>query len=236
MFLIKKTWEGKNKGEGIIGCLKNLPNCPHYVIICDGSGKIPYNYIVDIFQELVSDSNIHCVMSNRKGNKSIELFRYLIERFEIFFICKYLKFIEEVPDGQCGLWGYRAVRINIDGIDEEIKLTAMGYDIELDILTEVLIKKLNFSFIDVKLPELVSNSKPKTLFSYEKNLKKIEFLFTKLDKLKDSIIRYIEQFEKTKEFSDIINSGGVEEKLMEQWEKYKTDLLKLVNNNQIINN
>ena len=59
-----KTLEGQPKGKGILESLKNCSIKPEYVLVCDGSGKIPYNYIIDIFRVLVSDSNIQCVMTN----------------------------------------------------------------------------------------------------------------------------------------------------------------------------
>ena len=74
-----ETLEGKPKGKGIIGSIKNLATKPDVVIVCDGSGKIPYKYVLDIFQELTSDSSICCVMANRGENKAIGLFRYLID-------------------------------------------------------------------------------------------------------------------------------------------------------------
>lgn len=94
------------KGKGIKEVLKNVPFSPDYVLVCDGSGKIPYTSLVDVFRELVSDSSVNCVMVERVGkNKAISQLRFLIERWEVFLLKKFMKHPQNIPDGQCGLWG-----------------------------------------------------------------------------------------------------------------------------------
>src|SRR3989344_1120598 len=67
--------ENSPKGRCILDALKNMPQTPNFVIICDGSGKIPYGYISEIFQELISNSAISCVMAHRVRHKAIDGFR-----------------------------------------------------------------------------------------------------------------------------------------------------------------
>ena len=209
--------EGEPKGKGILECLKNVPTGADYVICCDGSHKIPYKYIVDIFQALVSDSKIVCVMANRVGNKGIDNFRYLIERFEIFALCKYHNYSLQIPDGQCGLWGYKLGEINVIGATTSIKLTAVGYDIELDLLGEVLENKLPFLFVNIELSE---QPKILTSFQYRNNLGKMKFLCEKYSHFDTSVFPYLAEFEKSNIFSDLCDS----EELKERWKKYKEDL------------
>ena len=147
-----QTLEGKPKGQGILECLKNCLKIPDCVIVCDGSNAIPYHYIVSIFQELVSDASMCCVMANRRKNKAISPERFLIEEFEIFILKEYFRHDKEILDGQCGLWAFRKGELDINGHKKEIKLTARSYEIELDLLSEVLEKDLEYSFVDVKLP------------------------------------------------------------------------------------
>lgn len=210
--------EGKPKGRGILDSLKNMSKPPDFVIVCDGSGKIPYKYIVDVFQELTSDSSSWCVMANRTNNKAISQARYLIERFEIYSLKQCHNHTKEIPDGQCGLWGFRFGKFNDNGIQKEIKLSGEGYEIELDLLSEILSKKINYSFINVELPE----AEVKTSFRSEDNIKKMKFLMKKYTPLNESITNYIKSFEQTQEFSYLCS----DEKIASSWVEYKSTLLK----------
>jgi hypothetical protein len=212
-----KTLEGQPKGEGVLECLKNCANPPDIVIVCDGSNAIPYHYIVSIFQELISDSGICCVMANRGENKSITEERFLIETFEIFILKKYHNHIKDISDGQCGLWGYRAGIFNINGCSKEIKLSAKSYEIELDLLSELLEKNLEYSFVNVVLPPRTAKSS----FTYKNNLIKMEFLLNKYKKLKNLLPDYLKDFEE-KNSDKISNIKNI-------WENYKRDLNNLLN-------
>lgn len=213
-----ESLEGQPKGKGILDCLKNVSKSPDFVIACDGSGKIPYGYITDIFQELTSDSKTCCVMAKRGKNKAISNFRYLIERFEIYALKKYQGHKKEIPDGQCGLWGFRYGKIDVDGGENEIKLTGIGYEIELDLLGEVLEKKLRYSFVNIELPE----KKAKTSFDYTQNIIKMQFLIKKYPKFNFLIPKAFNEFEKEEEFKGLIKEGE-----KEHWKKYKKDILNI---------
>lgn len=217
---INQTLQGEPKGKGVLQTLNNLPKQPDFVICCDGSGKIPYNYIVDIFQQLASDTSMHCVMANRVGNKAIIKPRYLIERFEIFSILRYHNHDENIPDGQCGLWGYKYGKVFCNGKFCDVTLSAEGYEIEIDLLSEVISQKLSYSFIDVNLPPL----EIKTSFTYDNNLKKMEFLFVKYPSLKRKIMKYTGQFESTDEAKELLKDG----KTFGYWKRYKEDLKSMI--------
>ena len=214
-----ETHEKEPKGKGIIGSLRSIPEPPHFVIVCDGSEKIPLAYIPDVFQELISDSTLSAVMACRGEHKAISKFRYLVERFEVFSLKRYHKYDNIIPDGQCGLWGYRYGKIKINDSEVQIKLTGLGYEIELDLLDEVLNKKLKYSFMDVELPTY----EVKTSYDYDDNIQKMKFLCGKNEKLKDSIPLYLEEFEETDEFERLLTE--LEDKDKEIWnEKYKKDI------------
>ncbi|MBI2580205.1 hypothetical protein HYV85_00155 [Candidatus Woesearchaeota archaeon] len=214
-----QTLEGKPKGEGILSCLKNVSKAPDFVICCDGSDKIPYLYIVDVFKELTSDSTIACVMANRIENKAISPERYIIERFEVFCLKNHNNHPKNVLDGQCGLWGYRYGKFIVNSEEKEIVLSSEGYEIELDLLSEVLSKNLNYSFIDVKL-NVPKNAK--TGFSRQDHIKKMLFIFRKHQKIKSCLSDYLDSFEKTDEFKQLFK-----DELKSEWESYKDELLKL---------
>ncbi len=204
------------KGESILRCLIGCSPIPDCVIMCDGSGAIPYENIIQIFQELISDSRICCVMASRGKNKAISPERFLIEEFEVFLLQEHFRHDREILDGQCGLWAFRNGELKINGDKQEIKLTAKSYEIELDLLSEVLEKDLTYSFVPVELP-------PRTVpssFTHKNNLIKISFLLNKYRKLRSYIPKYLEIFEDKKK--DAIK------KVEKSWEKYKGDLLNLL--------
>lgn len=211
--------EGPTKGEGILKCIKNCESVPDCVISCDGSNAIPYENILNIFQELISDSGVHCVMANRKGNKAIQRERFLIERFEVYTVKRCCGYNGEIPDGQCGLWAYRAGVIRRNGAETEICLTAKGYAIELDLLSEALEKGLNYSFVDVELPMRQTSSK----FEYENNLKKMRFLLEKFKskKLAESLCDYVKDFERGEEFKMLASKNM---RVKPYWKGYKASL------------
>ncbi len=198
---VNEELRGDPKGKCVIECLKALPNVD-YVIMCDGSGKIPYEHVVDIFRVLISDSRLACVMGNRVENKSISNERYLIERFEVFLLCKFLKHDKHISDGQCGLWGFKLGEIKTNNSNcENIKLTATGYEIELDLLSEVIGKGLQYAFFDVVLP--TKNNGITTSFRYDNNMSKMKALFKKHDRLEFFVPEFLDRFEKTQEFTDL---------------------------------
>ena|GEM_PF-1841806 len=212
---------GLPKGKavvGALGALKNVSEKPRIVICCDGSGKIPYRYIVDIFRELTADSSTHCVMANRINNKAISPTRYIIERFEIYALIRLFEYPGQVPDGQCGLWAFRNGPLDCNGSQKEISLSAEGYELELDLLGEVLDKKLKHSFVDVELPTVSAS----TYFTAADNIKKMRFLFTKYAKLKAKVSVIMNDFEKGGEFVTLASADT--EIDWEAWDDYKAQL------------
>ena len=214
-----QTSRGDGKGKGIIKSVHNLDENPDVVICCDASGAIPYEKIIGIFTRLISDSSICCVMTNRIGNKSIIPIRYLVERFEIFAIQTLHEHDTKILDGQCGLWCYRHGKIDVNGEEKEIKLTAKKYDIEIDLVDEVLSKKLKYSFVNIELPPRDVPSG----YTKEDNLSKMKFLLNKQDTLKGKLQEYINKFEDTGEFKGLIG-----EPIRGEWNEYKKDIQNII--------
>lgn len=204
------------KGRGILEQMKNVSEKPDVVLVCDGSDAIPYNYIVDIFQEFVSDASISCVMAHRAGEKSISSARYLIERFEVFSLKKYYGYQGEIPDGQCGLWCFKYGKFCVGNSKKEIKLTAQNYEIELDLLGEVIKNKLKFSFVPISLPirQEPSAFKPKN------NIDKMDFLKKQHIGLTERLPSLLQEFEGTEEFKKLIPSCEENE-----WIDYKKKII-----------
>lgn len=211
------------KGQLIRACIQGLSEKPDVVIMCDGSGKISYEKVVDVFQELTSGVDMCCVMSNRVGDKCISESRYLVERFEVSVIAKINNHHKIIPDGQCGLWGFRCGKIQNNGDEKEIYINAQGYEIELDLLDEVLSKNLQYSFLDVELKPL---EPIKTDFSDEEHMKKMDFFLRKKSTvdLKRLVPTYIEEFQDSEEFKKLCNKPVI----VEDWKKYKDNLHNLI--------
>ena len=51
------------------------------------------------------------------------------------------------------MWGYRHSKLKINDTETEIKLTGIGYEIELDLVSEVVEKKLEYLFLNIDLPQ-----------------------------------------------------------------------------------
>lgn len=215
-----ETLEGEPKGRGICQIIKSTGAILDVIISCDGSGKIPYHYIPKIFQEIISDTSICCAMANRVENKSISAVRYLVERFEIFMLRQLHQCKREILDGQCGLWGFRSGKLTSPQRKEvKIELSADGYEVELDLLDEVLKYDLGFSFVDIELPK----NDGRTSFSYEHNLKKLKFLIDKNHKLKDFLYYYLNEFQQSPEFVKLCDQS-----LRSEWEKYVNDVMAIL--------
>jgi len=212
------------KGTGIRAIIDyTLPPETTHVICCDGSNKLPFRYIKDIFQELISDSSSLCVMANRKGDAAISDERLLVERFEIFSVTTYFEYKKELPDGQAGLWGYRLRGTRKGNEDKNIRLTADGYGIELDLLSEVISKQIPFTFIDVNIEK---EDKRPTGYNYEDNLRKMKFITEKHAGLKEHVPSFFTDFEKQEKIRGLLENKD----MGTYWERYKKDLLNIMEN------
>lgn len=151
-----------------------------YLISIDGDGQIPRKHILDILKQLVN--GVPAVLSCRKNKSGIDETRNSVEKFELFLLSQ--AFGSNLPDGECGLWGFNKNTF------ERIFLSANGFEIELDVLTELLSKKIKFGFVRTD----VSESKITTV-GPDNDENKLIFLREKLGFGKDFIFSMSEKFE-----------------------------------------
>lgn len=195
-------------------------NDPKYIIFLDGSGKISPDTIID-FIEAFYDKKCDVILGERKGNKGITKERYSIEKFELFILEE--KYNCNLPDGQCGCWAFKPF------IDQHkrISLTAEDYSIELDLLSEILEKKLNFVFVPVKITVKDDENKPITYFKPENHETKIKFLAEKLSLRKFELIAYADHFNNNieklpREYLDMLKRMEIrepEKKSVDEWKR-----------------
>ncbi len=137
-----------NKGQVVCMCvcgfIKN--NCDAIIHI-DGSGSFDLNKIIDLVQEL-QNSNNEAIFTIRSVS-AIDEFRELIEKFEIALVNGI--YSELIPDGQSGCWAFRILQDDIKPNGKGMKLTAKGYEIELDVLTEILRLKRRKIWIPIEV-------------------------------------------------------------------------------------
>lgn len=90
----------------------------------------------------------------------------------------------------CG--GYYAKEITTNNDKVKINLSADGYDIELDLLSEILYKKINYVFIPLNLPE--SDYRTHSSFSFDQNIKKMKFLLNKYKNMSSYLEKSLKEF------------------------------------------
>lgn len=179
------------------------------IILCiDGTGRIPPEAVVDAVQ-LLQDSNCDAVFAQRGENKGIEPERWIIERFEIFLVEE--KYNIKIPDGQCGCWAF----VTHKDSERKMNLNASGYELELDILTEVLHKKLKYSFFPVE----IHSEAAKSLFDQEQHASKLKYLAEKLGYKRWQLLKFAEYFNE--------NCGRLPEKYMQVLNDIKIEEPKL---------
>lgn len=174
---------------GLIGRSdKNSEHYGDYVVYVDGDGDIPYNYVIDVIKSLLKDLNCEGIcLTCRKGELNMGDTRDAIERFELYLIERIYQI--SLPDGQCGLWGLdREVLENID------KLTAIGFEIEMDILLMTLVLDKIPYFVPITLSNVPS------FFNLQEHKAKLKFLIRKLKLSKELLLPYYDNF--TLEYPD----------------------------------
>lgn len=158
----------KEKIIYIINTIKvsDLSSC--FVILIDGSGKIVYDSVFNVLKTFENGSEV-ILGCRQHGRWGIPEDRKRIEVFENFLVSE--KYKIQLPDAQCGCWGIRG------DILKNISLTAMGYEIELDLITCALESNLDICFAPIKINP--SRTK-KSSFKIEHHIRKLEFLLHKL--------------------------------------------------------
>lgn len=173
-----------NKGLVVRGCIaefaKDRLDC---VLHIDGSGKFDLGDIVKVI-EIILDASVDALLTKR-DKSGMNRFRTLLEKLEIGLVSR--KFNNTaIEDGQCGCW---CVKLNGEGYDLQKELTAMGYEIELDIL----ISQLKYGRNIVWLPIKITDTK-KSKFTFDVNIAKMEWLSRKLELRKGEVLSFIREF------------------------------------------
>jgi len=152
-----------------------------FIILIDGSGKIPYAQVEDILHGLVNGSPV--VMGCRvDGNWTKDENRLIAEEYEKFIIENF--FGVELPDTQCGCWGFRG------DVIKDLSLISNFYDIELDILINTLENNLDILYVPINTEEGEST------FNEEANEKKINYLAHKLNHSAEDFLELYEDFKR----------------------------------------
>lgn len=138
-----------------------------YVICIDGDGDINFDYIFEVLEALLGGNK--AVFSCRQGNYGLKpVERSYIEYFENGILEIFFK--TRVPDGQCGCYGFH------NSIIKKLSLTATNFDIELDLLINILQREEELTYIPIKIEQEEERSN----FTFEKNIEKLEFINKKL--------------------------------------------------------
>jgi hypothetical protein len=188
------TYNGKvPKGKAIRDCLSYLyEKSPEIIIYMDGSQKIDKKYIINICEIFRDRQDCDIVLSKRGTEKGIAIERYQVEEFENYIVENHYKC--HLPDGQCGCWAFK----NHQHVSHKINFTAEGYEIELNLMIEVLEKKLNFVFMPLEIVTEKGKSPltagfPKELY-VEIHTQKIKFIAKSLQKKKFEIVAILDEF------------------------------------------
>ncbi|MEK6869704.1 MAG: hypothetical protein AABX63_05955 [Nanoarchaeota archaeon] len=172
-----------NKGIIVKDCIQEFieDDC-RAVLHIDGSGKFDLKDIVSITQMILDPPN-QAILTKRDISGMIK-FRTLLEDFERQRILNKYPYAK-ILDGQSGCWAFKLFNGFKSGY-----ITAKGYEIELDILINILEFKLNIAWLPIK----IKNTKV-TNFTFDANIQKIEWLSKRLEIRKEEILKSLKIFQ-----------------------------------------
>lgn len=170
---VSVKYEGCPKGQFVrlklASILHSVPvpeRAETFVVLVDGSGTIEWGGVATVCR-LLKEAEV--VLAKRPGTDwGIPEDRKRIERFENFLVEE--RFRVALPDAQCGCWGFRA------SVMQALPLTALGYEIELDLLISALTSGLVVRFASVTILEGPRHSS----FDVDQNRAKLVFLMDRL--------------------------------------------------------
>ena len=148
-------------------------------VYIDGEG-IPPRHIRDHLRLLPEGGATISVRRNPDWGIGHE--RKLAEMFELWLVSRIFN-VDPLPDGQCGLWSLSWEAANV------IDLRARTFEVELDLLTELLLNKVPLRFVDVEVEPADG-----TTFRKEDHRKKLLFLAAKFKLSPDAVMREFEGF------------------------------------------
>jgi len=176
---------------------------PPYVVMIDGSGKIPYPNIFKIVEALEDGCDVAFGDRSNSSYKGISDDRWEIEQFENHLVTsKFNK--EDAPDAQAGCWG-----LQIDVL-RKLNLIANGYELEIDLFSECIKNKdIKCSHVPIEMREKPAKT-PATGYNAINNITKLLFIMDKLDYTRNEIHKKLEektfQTIKTAELGDYYQS------------------------------
>ncbi len=156
-----------------------------YIICIDGDGQINFENAFSIISEL--NKGEEAIFSCRANRYGISEERKIVELFETFILSEI--FGIELPDTQCGCWGFKASLMP----QKQISICAKDFELELDLLSSLLMANIIPTFYYVEV-----SSSTQTNFREEDHINKMKFVCNKLRIDKFKIESFIEKFEKMK--------------------------------------
>jgi hypothetical protein len=151
----------------------------------DGDGQINFDNVFFIISELNKDEE--AIFSCRANRYGISKERKIVELFETFILSEMFEI--NLPDSQCGCWGFKSSLI----AQKQISVSSKGFELELDLLSSLLMSRTlpTFHYVEV-------SSSAKTDFEKGDHNKKMIFLCNKLKIDKFRLESFMEKFEKLK--------------------------------------
>jgi hypothetical protein len=155
-----------------------------YVICIDGDNDIQFDNILRVLDVLMRGEKV--CLSCRQGKFGLRKPRNEIERFELNIL--EAVFNKSIPDGQCGCWGMH------HSIVKKLKLSAIGFEIELDVLINILKMGINPFFIDLEIKQEGDSE-----FNVKSHEEKLKFICEQLKitpaTLRDIYSRFLIEYE-----------------------------------------
>jgi hypothetical protein len=183
---IKKRLKTNNKGFVVNECLSRFKESDTKIILhIDGSKAFNLKSIIHVAQCFLEPS-IDAVLTVRKNDTGISKPRQLLEDFERFVVSNSFN-KTAILDGQSGCWSFK--------LKNEIYITAIGYEIELDILTELLKLNANILWKDID----VYPRKPSQYDYLPDSIQKLKFICNKLRITKSTILSLLQEFSRLHE-------------------------------------
>jgi len=210
-----------NDNKGLIvrwGIEELIADKAEFVLHIDGSGKFDLTEVPKIIAGML-EPEVDAILTNR-DKSGMNKFRTTLEKFETYVILKIYP-CAKIDDGQSGCWCIR-----LSNGDRCLHLTALGYEIELDVLLNLLKQKRNI----VWMPITVKNT-GRSQFNFSSNIRKIEWLSKNLPISKKVVLELLEIFRK--EHVDEINAADEESKSLGLLENNYVNYAKKIEENKL---
>lgn len=175
--ILKST---NNKGTIVRLCIEEFKKDDvEAVLHIDGSGKFDLRDITSLV-EIILDSSIDAVLTKRQNISGIDKFRTLVEEFEIELVNETHP-STNIEDGQSGCWCFK--------LDNDLNLSARGYEIELDVLINQIKNKKNIFWLPINVIDAQV-----TKYAFSDGIQKIDWLSKELKLRKSKILDLLEKF------------------------------------------